>query len=150
MGTTPSLDNIWTVYCLMIHHKARTYENNQDFNWDNQVNGAQKKLVSSQSAIYSQSTSCPRISSAVSPMTQSWFNFIIFAIHYENCLNILGRMPQMKIWHALDDTLFWLAGTPWDAVKSAVWKWLQRAYIHHFTASKNINLCNVHACSNKK
>lgn len=53
-------------------------------------------------------------------MMQYWFNFIIFAIQYENCLNILGRMYQMNIWHVLDDTLSWLASTPWDAVKMAV------------------------------
>lgn len=79
-----------------------------------------KKLVSSQSAISSQLTSCPRIASAVSPMMQYYFNFIVLTRDYENCLNILGRMHQMNIWHALDDALFWLASTPWDAVKMAV------------------------------
>lgn len=24
-------------------------------------------------------------------------------------------MLQMNIWHTLDDTLFWVASTPWDA-----------------------------------
>lgn len=103
--------------------QARTNENNQDFNWDNQVNA--KKLLGFQSAISSQLTSCPRIASAVSPMMQYCFNFIIFAIHYENCLNILGRMHQMNTWH--DDALFWFDSTPRDAVKMAVWKQLQRA-----------------------
>lgn len=127
--------------------QARTNENNQNSNWDNQVNGVQKSWTAPSLPIYSQLTSCPRTASAVGPMMQYWFNFIIFATHYENYLNILGRMHQMNIWHALDDNFVLVS----QQLHGMLLKWLQRAYtVYHFAVSQNINLCNAHACSNKR